>query len=107
MRSLVVIDRSGGEHELSGEGLGNRSVMEVIRDSGVEQILAVCGGCCSCATCHVYVDPSFVDRLPPMSVDERELLDGSQHRTEASRLACQLRCCDDLDGLRLTVAPED
>ncbi|MGW1420804.1 2Fe-2S iron-sulfur cluster-binding protein [Bradyrhizobium manausense] len=80
--------------------------MEIIRDSGVEQILAICGGCCSCSTCHVYVN-SPAKELPPIGVDERDLLDGSQHRTEESRLSCQIRFHDDLDGIKLTVAPED
>lgn len=107
MPTLIVTDRSGNEHELSGDGLAGLSVMEIIRDSGVEQILALCGGCCSCSTCHVYVDVNFLDKLSPMSREETELLDGSDHRSELSRLSCQVRFRDELDGLKVAVAPED
>jgi 2Fe-2S ferredoxin len=81
--------------------------MEIVRDAGIDELLALCGGCCSCATCHVYVDPTFADRLPPMAEDESDLLDSSEHRTAASRLSCQIRFGPGLDGLRVTIAPED
>ena len=62
MPKLIVVTREGEEREVEGEvGL---SVMEVIRDAGIDELLALCGGCCSCATCHVHVDPDFADRLP-------------------------------------------
>ncbi|WP_272929875.1 2Fe-2S iron-sulfur cluster-binding protein [Burkholderia sp. KCJ3K979] len=83
------------------------SLMEAIRASGMDEILALCGGCLSCATCHVYIDPAFENRLPPMSDDEAALLDTSTHRNEHSRLSCQIVLTSDLDGLRATVAPED
>jgi 2Fe-2S ferredoxin len=81
-------------------------LMEAIRDAGIDELLALCGGCCSCATCHVYVDPAFAGALPPMSVDEGELLDGTGHRTEASRLSCQVPMTAALEGVRVKVAPE-
>jgi 2Fe-2S ferredoxin len=81
--------------------------MEVIRENGFDELLALCGGCCSCATCHVYVDPEFADRLPPMSDDENDLLDSSDHRTERSRLSCQIPFSAGLAGLRVQIAPED
>lgn len=105
MPKLIVTDRSGEEKTIDGdEGL---SVMEVLRDSGVDELLALCGGCCSCATCHIYVDPAFADILPGISEDESDLLDSSDHRNENSRLSCQIVLGDALDGLRVTVAPED
>jgi ferredoxin, 2Fe-2S len=82
-------------------------VMEVIRDGGVDELLALCGGCCSCATCHVHIDPEFADRLAPMSEDENDLLDSSDHRDERSRLSCQVPFSADLDGLKVTIAAED
>jgi len=82
------------------------SVMELIRDAGIDELLALCGGSCSCATCHVFVDPQFVDRLPAMSRDEDDLLDSSSYRTARSRLSCQLPFTSGLDGLAVTVAPE-
>jgi ferredoxin, 2Fe-2S len=102
---LNVVTREGQEVVLEGEeGL---SVMEIIRDGGIDELLALCGGCCSCATCHVHVDPAFADKLPPISEDENDLLDSSDHRNDQSRLSCQLTFSEELDGLRVTIAPED
>jgi 2Fe-2S ferredoxin len=69
--------------------------------------LALCGGCCSCATCHVFVAPDFAAALPPMSDDEKDLQDGSPHQSEFSRPSCQLMMTDALAGMRVTIAPED
>lgn len=102
---ILVTNRSGVETEIFGEDGG--SMMEAIRDAGMDELVAICGGCCSCATCHVLVDPASADRLPPMSEDEHDLLESSAHRTAYSRLSCQLTCSPDLDGLRVTIAPED
>jgi ferredoxin, 2Fe-2S len=102
MPQLTVVTRDGTETTVSGDtGL---SVMEVIRDNGFDELLALCGGCCSC---HVHVDPEWSDRLPPMQADEDDLLDTSDHRVATSRLSCQLRFGPDLDGLRVQIAPED
>ena len=105
MTKLVVVDRSGSEREI--DVANGVSVMEAIRDSGFDELLALCGGCCSCATCHVYVDPAFADKLPAMSEDENDLLDSSDHRRPHSRLSCQIPMADDLDGMVVTIAPED
>ena len=105
MAKLIVVNRSGEEQEV--EGSDGLSVMEIIRDAGFDELLALCGGCCSCATCHVYVDPSFADKLPAVSEDENDLLDSSDHRNETSRLSCQLVFGDALDGLKVQIAPED
>lgn len=105
MPSLTVITREGDETKIDGEtGL---SLMEAIRDAGIDELLALCGGCCSCATCHVHIDPAFADILPAMSEDENDLLDSSDHRDETSRLACQIPLSDALDGLKVTIAKED
>ncbi|HEX2793750.1 MAG TPA: 2Fe-2S iron-sulfur cluster-binding protein [Croceicoccus sp.] len=105
MPKLIVVNREGEESTVdAADGL---SVMEAIRDNGFDELLALCGGCCSCATCHVYVDPAFADKLPALSEDEDDLLDSSDHRNETSRLSCQIPLNADLDGLRVTIAPED
>jgi len=83
------------------------SAMESIRDSGVDEILAICGGCASCATCHVYVSEADWDRLPPAGETERELLEFAEHPTERSRLSCQIKMSPALDGISVTIAPED
>jgi ferredoxin len=64
--------------------------MEVIRDGGIDEVLALCGGCCSCATCHIHVDPEFAAKLPAMGPDENDLLDSTADRDEFSRLSCQV-----------------
>ena len=105
MPKLIVTTRSGETREVeAGAGL---SVMEAIRDNGFDELLALCGGCCSCATCHVHVDPEFAALLPPMSQDEDDLLDSSDDRDESSRLSCQIPFADELDGLRVRIAAED
>src|ERR1700753_3316537 len=75
MPKLTVVTREGQETTVEGES--GLSVMEVIRDHGFDELLALCGGCCSRAPCHVYVDEAFADRLPTMSEDENDLLDSS------------------------------
>ncbi|KFG89255.1 Ferredoxin [Sphingobium herbicidovorans NBRC 16415] len=105
MPKLIVVNRSGEEQAVEGDN--GLSVMEVIRDNGFDELLALCGGCCSCATCHVYVDPAFADKLPAISEDENDLLDSSDNRNDSSRLSCQLVMSAELDGLRVTIAPED
>lgn len=105
MSKLVVTTRDAREHVLDGEA--GKSVMEIIRDHGLDELLAMCGGSCSCATCHIYVDPRHWGRLTKLSADENDLLDSSEHRTSLSRLSCQVRFEDALDGLRVTIAPED
>ena len=105
MPKLIVVTRAGDESVVDvADGL---TVMEAIRDNGFDELLALCGGCCSCATCHVHVDPAFKDRLPPMSEDEDDLLESSDHRNEDSRLGCQVPFTADLDGLKVTIAQED
>ncbi len=105
MANITVTDRNGAEHPISApDGL---NLMEAIRDAGMDELLALCGGSCSCATCHVYVDASFADKLPPISDDEDDLLDSSSHRNETSRLSCQIILSNALDGLKAAIAPED
>lgn len=105
MPKLIVVTREGEEREIEGDA--GLSVMEVIRDAGIDQILALCGGCCSCATCHVHVDPEFAAKLPKMSEDENDLLDSSADRDATSRLSCQIELTDALDGLKVRIAAED
>jgi ferredoxin, 2Fe-2S len=105
MPKLIIVNREGQETSVDGEA--GLSVMEVIRDAGFDELLALCGGCCSCATCHVYADPAFAATLPAMSEDENDLLDSSDNRTAESRLSCQIPFSEALDGLRVTIAPED
>ena len=105
MPKLVVVNRAGDEKVVEADtGL---SVMEAIRDNGFDELLALCGGCCSCATCHIHVDPADFGKLSPMSEDENDLLDSSDHRDEYSRLSCQIQMTSALDGLKVRIAEED
>ena len=105
MPKLVVVNRAGEEKTI--EASAGLSVMEAIRDNGFDELLALCGGCCSCATCHIHVDADWAGKLPAMSEDENDLLDSSDHRGETSRLSCQIQLTDSLDGLKVIIAPED
>ena len=105
MPKLIVTTRSGETREV--EAAAGLSVMEAIRDNGFDELLALCGGCCSCATCHVHVDSAFADLLPRLTADEDDLLDSSDDRDARSRLSCQIPFTDALDGLRVTIAAED
>jgi 2Fe-2S ferredoxin len=102
---MLVTDRDGVVHEVDGQtGL---KLMETLRefDYGVT---AICGGLCSCATCHVYVKPDWMSRLPAPQSDEKELMVELQHyEPDTSRLSCQVEFTDALDGLELTVAPDE
>ncbi len=104
MSSLTVTSTAGLTKTIDASN--SLSVMENIRNAGFEDLLALCGGCCSCATCHVIVHPDDFARLAPMSADENDLLDGSDERTPTSRLSCQIPFGVALDGLRVTIAKE-
>jgi 2Fe-2S ferredoxin len=105
MPSITIVTRDGTERTV--EARIGWSVMENIRDNGFDELLALCGGCCSCATCHVHVDPDWIGRLEPRSEDEEDLLDTSDHKIETSRLSCQIQFTPELDGLKVQIAPED
>ena len=105
MTSITITDRSGNERTI--EARDGQSLMENIRDGGFDELLALCGGCLSCATCHVHIDEQFVGLLPAMSDDENDLLDSSDERQPNSRLSCQIPVTPALHGLRATIAPED
>ena len=104
MIRLNITDRQGEVHEIEGPE-GDR-LMEVLReyDWGVA---AICGGMCSCGTCHVFVDENWRERFPPRDYDELDLLDMLEFTGEGSRLSCQLRLTEEHDGLSVTLAPEE
>jgi 2Fe-2S ferredoxin len=105
MGKIVVTDRVGETHEI--EMAAGDSIMEPLRelDGGIE---ALCGGMCSCATCHIFVGPAWVAKLEPAQDDELELLEETEcFRKDESRLSCQLEFSDSLDGMTFTIAPEE
>jgi 2Fe-2S ferredoxin len=103
MPKLIVTDREGARHEL--EGTPGWSVMEIIRENDLP-IEAACGGCCACATCHVYVEPEWLQHLSEQNSDESMMLDEAFEVRDNSRLSCQLKYSEALDGLEVTLAPE-
>ena len=105
MPALTVTDTKGAAQAIQGKD--GESLMEAIREAGFDDLLAICGGACACATCHVYIDdPAALERLPPMGADEDALLDASDHRRPTSRLSCQIPLTAALDGLHVTIAPD-
>lgn len=95
--------RPGGERA-EVEGVEGDSVMRAALANGIYEISGECGGVLACATCHVYVDPAFADRLPPMSDDENDMLDFAEApRRDNSRLSCQIVMGPELDGITVTV----
>jgi len=104
MVKLVVTDKDGRDVDVDARpGL---SLMETIRELP-RSVEAICGGLCSCATCHVLIATDWIDRLPPRRYEERLMLAGSRFFDVArSRLSCQIKVTAELEGLRLTVAPD-
>ncbi|MGA2365505.1 MAG: 2Fe-2S iron-sulfur cluster-binding protein [Steroidobacteraceae bacterium] len=104
MPTVRVIDRDNVERAV--EAPSGATLMEPLRDMD-EGVAAICGGMCSCATCHVYVDQEWLARLPPPMSDETDMLGDLNDRRENSRLSCQIVLQDALSGLRVTIAPEE
>jgi 2Fe-2S ferredoxin len=99
---IYVTDPDGQEHEL--EALEGWRVMEIIKDYDLP-LKAECGGACCCATCHVYVHEDWIDKLYDMREDEEDMLDEAIDVQDNSRLSCQILMSEDLDGLKVTIAP--
>ena len=98
MAKITYVEHSGKEHVV--EVATGLTVMEGARDNGIPGIEADCGGACACSTCHVYVAPEWVDRLPAKDPMEEDMLDFAWQPDPArSRLTCQLKVTDALDGL--------
>ena len=98
---IYVTDLVGKEHAL--DAIEGWRVMEIIRDHGLP-IKAECGGSCACATCHVYVDPQWMDKIVDMHEEEEEMLDEAFDIQDNSRLSCQIIMDETLDGLKVTLA---
>ena len=100
---LYVTDHDGNEQQI--EGIDGWQLMEAIRDEGME-IKAECGGACACATCHVYIDEEWKDKIPEKSEEEMDMLDLAFDVQENSRLSCQIIITPNLEGLKVTLAPD-
>ncbi len=103
MGKLIVEDRDGKTHEVeANEGL---SFMEILRDAGLD-IEAACGGCCACATCHVYINDQWINKLPKIEEEEEGMLDQAFNLEKNSRLSCQIEYFEAYSGIKLTLAKE-
>lgn len=101
---LRVVNRNGVEVEVQASA--GSSLMEPLRDIE-DGVAAICGGMCSCATCHVYIDEAWVAKLPAAHSDEMDMLRDLTSLKPNSRLSCQVTLTDALDGMKATIAPED
>lgn len=102
---ITVVDRSGKQKNLEVSVGG--SLMESLRDAGYDDIVAICGGNCSCATCHVYIESAGKNALPVISEDEKILLDSLAHTRPNSRLSCQIQINEFLSGSIICIPPEE
>ena len=105
MPRIIYRQATGERREV--EVPNGHSVMEGAVDNGVDGILGDCGGACACATCHAYIADEWLPRLPAMDDMEDAMLDSAEARLPNSRLTCQLEVTPELDGLELTVAPNE
>ena len=105
MSALTVVLRAGEERQI--EVPPGINVMEAIRNAGIDEIVALCGGSCSCATCHVYVDPAWYEKTGAPGAMEQEMISLFTHAQPTSRLACQVVFGPELDGLNVAIAPEE
>ena len=103
MNKIYVNDREENTHEIQSED--DLTLMEIIRDAGLD-IEAACGGCCACATCHIYIDEEWLGKLPKIEEEEESMLDQAFHVTNQSRLGCQIQYSDKFNGIKVELAPE-
>ncbi len=104
MPKITFIEHDGTSHEVDAKA--GQTAMEAAIGAAVPGIVAECGGACSCATCHVYVDEAWADKVGGPSEMEEDMLDFAFDVRPTSRLSCQIRITDDLDGLVLRVPEE-
>ena len=103
MIKITIKDRNGNNHEIDADT--DYTLMEVLRDKGFD-IEASCGGCCACATCHVYLSDNWLSKIKPIDDDEEAMLDQAFNVKKNSRLSCQIELSDELDGLNIEIAQE-
>jgi ferredoxin, 2Fe-2S len=104
MPTLIIKNRAGIESTIVAKP--GRSLMEILRDSGFDEVQALCGGSCTCATCHVHIESDAFAKVPPMSSYEDDMLEGTGVRDAGSRLSCQVTVTEELEGALITIADE-
>jgi ferredoxin len=105
MAQIKLVLRDGSQFDVDGKV--GEILMKIIRDGGGYELLALCGGGCSCATCHVYIDERWAGDLPAIDAEENDLLDCSAHRKANSRLSCQVTLDESMSGMLVEIAPEE
>lgn len=105
MLEIALTDRSGQIRTIEANPHG--TLLQALRNGGDDDLLAICGGCCACATCHVYIDVVPADILPTPSPDEEALLEGLEYRTDRSRLSCQIKLSTSMSRLNVVIPPEE
>ena len=104
MPRIIYLNALGDRREV--EVPPGNTLMEGALDAGVAGILADCGGACACATCHVYVEEGWFEKLNPPSPEELDMLDMALAVEPNSRLSCQIPISAKIDGIKVTLAPE-
>ena len=104
MPRLNITNLTGGKSTLDAKS--GDTLMEVLRDNGYDDIEAICGGVCSCSTCHVYIQGDWKSALNERSADEHQLVSSTENFQDNSRLACQITLTDDLDGLEIAIVKQ-
>ncbi len=97
MPTINFILADGSTHAIEGDV--NTPVMHLAKRNDLDGILAECGGACCCATCHVHIDPQWVGKVPEIEEDEQDMLEFAEGVDEFSRLSCQIKVSEELDGL--------
>lgn len=105
MPTLEITDLAGNVSTL--DAASGETLMEALRDNGYDDILAICGGVCSCSSCHCYIEGEWADKMKKPSEDELQLVSGTEHYKPNSRLSCQVTLSDDMDGMKVTIAQQD
>lgn len=104
MPNIQVTDLSGAVSTLNAKS--GETLMEALRDNGYSEIEAVCGGVCSCSTCHVYIEGDWFDKVGDRNEDESQLVNSTDSFKSNSRLSCQVTVTDDMDGMAVTIAQQ-
>lgn len=104
MTTITYIEQDGTAHKVDVEN--DMTLMEGAQLNMVPSIEGMCGGICSCATCHVYVDPEWAAKIPSATAGEEKMLATAKHRQPSSRLGCQIVVKPELEGMTVHLPPE-
>ncbi|MCK9542163.1 MAG: 2Fe-2S iron-sulfur cluster-binding protein [Novosphingobium sp.] len=101
MGKITFISADGSRTEVQVEP--GESIMRIALNAGIEGLVAECGGCLSCATCHCYVEGGWADRIPPASAEEEVMVECAIDVRDTSRLSCQIQFTEEMDGIEIEI----